>query len=120
MNTNQPTIASSLNISQEAVKSIICETVQNIEGVAGLDFLPVRWKDYFLRAKRQETVRVESNAGTVCILIGIKIQLGTPVKSLCESIQEQVKAAVQEMTGLTVSRVDLYVASLDSDSVDSI
>lgn len=119
MNGNQQEFSGSLSISQKAVKAIICETVKNIDGVTGLDVLPVRWKDYLLRAKQPETVRVESNTGTVCVRIGIRIHLGSPVQALCEAIQEQVKSAIQEMTGLTVSRVDLYVAGLDSNSANS-
>ena len=34
------------------------------------------------------------------------------VKTVSEQIQQRVKDAVQDMTGVTVSRVDVYVAGI--------
>ena len=38
---------------------------------------------------------------------------GYNIVSVCEQIQERVKAAVQSMTGVTVSKVNVSVADVD-------
>ena len=37
---------------------------------------------------------------------------GTKIMPLCEKVQENVKQAIQNMTGITVARVDVQVVGL--------
>ena len=40
------------------------------------------------------------------------MELGARIPSVAEKVQENVKSAVQNMTNVTVSRVDLVIAGL--------
>lgn len=40
------------------------------------------------------------------------MQFGARIPSVAEKVQENVKSAVQNMTNVTVSRVDLVIAGL--------
>ncbi len=64
--------------------------------------------------------RVDSSDVSVVMLDGVaKISMSIIVKSgynilnVCEQIQEKVKAAVQTMTGVTVSKVNVSVIDVD-------
>ena len=46
-------------------------------------------------------------------LINIVVLSGYNVMSVCEQIQEKVKSAVQSMTGVTVSKVNVSVVDVD-------
>ena len=50
--------------------------------------------------------------GTASITLHLMMQLGARIPSVAEKVQENVKSAVQNMTNVTVSRVDLVIAGL--------
>ena len=46
------------------------------------------------------------------ITLHLMMQFGARIPSVAEKVQENVKSAVQNMTNVTVSRVDLVIAGL--------
>ena len=50
--------------------------------------------------------------GTASITLHLMMQFGARIPSVAEKVQENVKSAVQNMTNVTVSRVDLVIAGL--------
>ena len=48
----------------------------------------------------------------VAVGITVSIEYGKNISELCCEVQDKIKAAVQTMTGLPVSRVDVTVADL--------
>ena len=57
-------------------------------------------------------VVVEMRDGTASITLHLMMQFGARIPSVAEKVQENVKSAVQNMTNVTVSRVDLVIAGL--------
>lgn len=72
----------------------------------------------FLEASSiQNPVVVEMRDGTANITLHLMMRFGACIPSVAEKVQENVKNAVQNMTNVTVSRVDLVIAGLaDADS----
>lgn len=54
-------------------------------------------------------VRVELNDNTVAIQLTIVVDYGTPVPDVAKSIQENVKKAIENMSGLEVTAVNVHV-----------
>ena len=63
-------------------------------------------------ASIQPPVVVEMRDGTANITLHLMMQFGARIPSVAEKVQENVKSAVQNMTNVTVSRVDLVIAGL--------
>ena len=60
----------------------------------------------------QSPVTVEMWDGTAEITLEIVAAFGARIPAVAEKVQENVKSAVQNMTNVTVSRVDLVIAGL--------
>lgn len=69
-------------------------------------------KDFLERANVQSPVTVEMRDGTAEITLYLVVAFGARIPSVAEKVQENVKTAVQNMTNVTVSRVDLVIAGL--------
>ena len=50
--------------------------------------------------------------GIATVTVHITVVYGNKVMPLCEKVQENVKQAIQNMTGITVARVDVLVVGL--------
>ena len=68
-----------------------------------------RWRS---RAWQKWPVTVEMRDGTAEITLEIVAAFGARIPAVAEKVQENVKSAVQNMTNVTVSRVDLVIAGL--------
>ena len=64
----------------------------------------------------QPPVTVEMREGTADITLNLIVRFGTCVPVMAEKVQKNVKSAVQNMTRVTVSRVNLIVAGLASEA----
>lgn len=69
-------------------------------------------KDLLERTNVQSPVTVEMRDGTAEIALEIVAAFGARIPAVAEKVQENVKSAVQNMTNVTVSRVDLVIAGL--------
>ena len=65
-----------------------------------------------LRPPPEQPLVVEMRDGTASITLHLMMQFGARIPSVAEKVQENVKSAVQNMTNVTVSRVDLVIAGL--------
>lgn len=57
-------------------------------------------------------VKVDVSGNTVSVAVSIIIDYGSPVPEVAANIQENVKKAVETMSGLTVANVDVHVQGL--------
>ncbi len=108
-----------LQISTEVLAKIArCATLE-IEGVAGVSCGKQNKKlSNLLEASSIQTpVAVEMRDGTATITLHLMMRFGARIPSVAEKVQENVKNAVQNMTNVTVSRVNLVIAGLaDADA----
>ena len=104
----------SLQISTEVLGKIArCATLE-VAGVAEVSCGSQnrKVKDFLERANVQSPVTVEMRDGTAEITLHLVVAFGARIPSVAEKVQENVKTAVQNMTNVTVSRVDLVIAGL--------
>ena len=104
----------SLQISTEVLGKIARCAALEVAGVAEVSFGSQnrKVKDFLERANVQSPVTVEMRDGTAEITLHLVVAFGARIPSVAEKVQENVKTAVQNMTNVTVSRVDLVIAGL--------
>ena len=72
---------------------------QNVRGLLG-------------RTGLQKPVSVALDDGIATVTVHLTANYGQKIMPLCEKVQENVKQTIQNMTGITVSRVDVLVVGL--------
>ena len=102
----------SLKISANVIETIVKEAAMEVEGVAGLAEVPISKTDYLLKASKPKTVKLDVNGDTVKITLGLMLRHGAVIKRTAERVQQQVKEAVQNMTGVAVYQVNIYIAGI--------
>ena len=107
----------SLQISTEVIGKIARCAALEIEGVAEVSCGKQnrKVKDLLERANVQSPVTVEMRDGTAEITLEIVAAFGARIPAVAEKVQENVKSAVQNMTNVTVSRVNLVIAGLAAE-----
>ena len=104
----------SLQISTEVLGKIARCAALEVAGVAEVSCGSQnrKVKDFLERANVQSPVTVEMRDGTAEITLHLVVAFGARIPSVAEKVQENVKTAVQNMTNVTGSRVDLVIAGL--------
>lgn len=104
----------SLQISTEVLGKIARCAALEVDGVVEVSCgnQNKKVKELLERTNVQAPVTVEMREGTAAITLHIVVAFGTKVPAVAEKVQENVKSAVQNMTNVTVSRVDLVIAGL--------
>ena len=106
----------SLQISTEVIAKIARCAALEVEGVAEVSCgtQNKKLKD-LLEASTQPPVAVEMRDGTAELTLHLIMASGARIPAVAEKVQENVKSAVQNMTSVTVSRVNLVIAGLAAE-----
>lgn len=106
----------SLQISTEVIAKIARCAALEVEGVAEVSCgtQNKKLKDR-LEASIQPPVAVEMRDGTAELTLHLIMASGARIPAVAEKVQENVKSAVQNMTSVTVSRVNLVIAGLAAE-----
>ena len=106
----------SLQISTEVIAKIARCAALEVEGVAEVSCgtQNKKLKD-LLKASIQPPVAVEMRDGTAELTLHLIMASGARIPAVAEKVQENVKSAVQNMTSVTVSRVNLVIAGLAAE-----
>ena len=106
----------SLQISTEVIAKIARCAALEVEGVAEVSCgtQNKKLKD-LLEASIQPPVAVEMRDGTAELTLHLIMACGARIPAVAEKVQDNVKSAVQNMTSVTVSRVNLVIAGLAAE-----
>ena len=106
----------SLQISTEVIAKIARCAALEVEGVAEVSCGTQNKKlKELLEASIQPPVAVEMRDGTAELTLQLIMASGARIPAVAEKVQENVKSAVQNMTSVTVSRVNLVIAGLAAE-----
>lgn len=124
MNENLPTNVQ-LDTSQNGTVSFATDVIATIaglaatevEGVASMSGGSTGLADILTRrasGSRNLTrgVKVDVQGNEVSVNITIIVEFGSPIPEVAANIQENVKKAIETMSGLTVSNVDVHVQGM--------
>lgn len=105
----------SLNISKEVVLTIASEVIREIDGVYALANIPVK-KGMFSTDTITRPIRISFYVDVVHVDIGIIVDINYKIREVSEQVQEGIKKTVQDMTGITVAKVNVHVLGVNSSN----
>ena len=109
----QNTIGGSLQISTDVLAKIARIAALEVGGVAEVTAGGSQSVRSLLgRTGLQKPVVVTLEDGVATVTVHLTVIYGQKIMPLCEKVQENVKQTIQNMTGITVSRVDVLVVGL--------
>ena len=112
--------AGKLKISEEVISTIAAQAALEVEGVSSCASGNTNIKNNFLgnlahnfsKVINTKAVAVEMNDGIATIDISLVLKPGFKVREVVPKVQQGVKEAIQNMTGITVSKVNVVVESV--------
>ncbi len=102
----------SLQISTDVIAKIATMATVEIEGAKDIKNEVPGVRGMFKNITSKKPVDVVLLDGVAQITINLIAEYGYKIQPLCTKIQENVKASVQNMTGITVSRVNVVVVGV--------
>lgn len=105
----------SVSFATGVVETIAGLAAQEVEGVASMASVSTGFADMFTRKSTRNLtkgVRVDIDGGTVAVDVTIVVEYGSPIPDVARSIQENVKKAIETMSGLDVRNVDVHVQAV--------
>ncbi len=110
----------SLRISKDVISTIAINATREIEGVAGIAPLTTNIKNWI--TKKQSAmpmpVSISLREEVAAIDISVILKANVNIPEVCRNIQVAVKEAVQSMTSINVSKVNVTVADISFDSAE--
>ena len=105
-NNKQP--SGSLKISQDVLATISNFAAEEIDGVVSLadTYAPIK------KGSIGKPIQISLNDDVAVIDISVNLKYGANIPAVAETLQKAVKDAVQNMTGITVSKVNVHVAGI--------
>ena len=116
---NSDVVGGSLQISTDVIAKIARQACLEVEGVHEVAAGSAGVKNLWGKTGQQHAVTVELTDDVAEITVCIVVAYGCKIPSLCEKVQKNVKSSVQNMTDITVSRVNVTVVGICQDLTEA-
>lgn len=114
--TDSARIGGGLQISADVIAKIARLATLEVEGVKEISTGAAGVQGLFRRVNLQKPVLVQFTEDVAEITVYIIVDYGCKIPPLCEKIQENVKTSVQNMTSITVSKVNIVVTGVAQEA----
>ncbi len=102
-----------IHISEEVLAGIAAAAVIEVEGVGGLAAKSgTDLSEMLVKKSLGKGVRIQMEEDTVAVVIAVMMNYGFTIPQVAAAIQESVKNAIEAMSGLTVSQVDVTISGI--------
>ena len=102
-----------VQIADEVVAIIAGLAAPEVEGVASMaGNITNELVSKLGKKSLSKGIRVKVEDGIVNVNVALNIAYGYSVPKTCKKVQEKVKAAIENMTGLEVEKVDIQIANV--------
>ncbi len=113
-NINKGRNSGNLVISEDVIASIAVNASKDVEGVSGFAPRPINLQNFYkLTDSASKYVDVIMNGTDIKVHIYIKVSQDAKIQPLAEKVQQNIKTAVENMTGMMVSEVDVTISTAD-------
>ena len=111
--------AEGLKISNDVIATIAGVSVSEVQGVYGMSGGFAGGISEVLKGKKNLTkgIKVDVTEKDVKIDVNIIVEYGTRIPDVAFEIQNRVKTAVENMTGLKVAEVNVHVQGVNTEVV---
>lgn len=105
-----------LKINNEVIASIARNAALQVDGVEELKSSPIKMMlDFFSKGYNNKGINLEIFEGEVRVGVTIIVRYGLTIPDVANVVQENIRTAIEEMTGLTVSEVNVNIGDIHSD-----
>lgn len=112
---NMTPAAGNLKISNNVIATVARITALEVEGVGEVSLGSTSVHRLVARSNYAKPVRVTVENGVVSIEISIIVKSGYNIPQLSLRVQQNVKNAIENMTSLSVARVNIVVVGLAAE-----
>lgn len=102
----------SLKISEDVISKITCTATLEVNGVAEMATMPTSFKGLVTKPVVPNPVKISVREDVAIIDVYVNLVAGAKIQEVAQQIQSNVKASVQSMTGIAVSKVNVHVISI--------
>ena len=103
----------SVSISEDVIAIIAWEAMREVEGFGGTPAsLTAELQDLIGRKNAARGVRVTMEESSVALDVYVSVRAGYSVTKVARALQEAVGKAVSDMTGISVSAVNVNVGGI--------
>jgi len=106
--TEQKNPSGTLRISRDVIASVAAAAAKEVGGVYAIAKPAMNLRGIVDRSEKD----VVFNDGIAQVRMRLVVEEGARIRQTAESVQEAVKEAVQNMTGITVSKVNVVIAGV--------
>ena len=110
--SNSNVVNGSLQISTDVIGKIAKLAATEIDGVVDVCAGSAGMRSFLGKVNLQKPVSVELLENVAEITVSLTVRYGCQIPAVCEKVQENVKSAVQNMTSITVARVNIVVVGV--------
>lgn len=105
-----------ININEEVIGSIAALAVSEVEGVSGMaSGMGAELAEKFGKKSPSKGVKVSINEEDIRVDCFIIVSYGQKIPEVARNVQDSVTNAVESMTGLKVSTVNVSVSGISFD-----
>lgn len=108
---NKMTTRGNCIISDEVIATIAVEAAQEVPGVVSMGKRQGDIKG-LVSSSAERAVVVNNTESTITLDVYINIKVDGKIQEIASAVQQNVKAAVQAMTGKPVTRVNVNIAGV--------
>lgn len=104
-----------VSFATDVIATIAGLAATEVDGVSSMSSPSSGLADMFARKSSRNLtkgVRIDLDGDKVSVNITIVVEYGSPVPDVARGIQENVKKAIETMTGLNVNAVDIHVSGI--------
>lgn len=112
MERSEKVQAETLKVSEDVIATITRLATMEIKGVDGIITPNATLKQVFIKKTENNAIKIRLVGDVVEITLNVLVRFGHNVVSIAEQIQNNVKSTVQNMTGVTVSRVNVGISGV--------
>ena len=103
-----------LRISVAVIEKLAKIAAMEVEGVANVSVGLSGVKGFLAKTNLPKAVEVTMIDGVAEITVNVVVNYGVKLPTVCKNIQQAVKANVQNMSDITVSKVNIVVAGVEA------
>lgn len=111
-NEPQETVTT-VKIADEVVSVIAAKAASEVEGIAAMTgSIAGEFVEKLGVKNLSKGIKVDISESNVAISLSVVVNYGFKIPDICKEAQGSVRAAVESMTGLNVTEVNIYVQSI--------
>ena len=106
--------AGGLKISVAVIEKVAKIAAMEVEGISNVSVGSSGVKGFLAKTNLPKAVEVNMVDGVADITVHIIVKYGVKLPAVCKDVQQAVKANVQNMTNITVSKVNIVVTGVEA------